>query len=171
MKRREALQKVGFMFGGTIAGASLLFQSGFRFKPGDGKGFFNQDQIRFLNEVGETILPETDTPGAKEANVGEFMAVVVRDCYTPQNQKIFIEGMDKLNILCKYRYKKSFVECNGAQRTELLSKLDKEGSEYFKLMKSLTLTGYYTSKLGATQFLNYSLAHGQYDGCTTERPW
>ncbi|MEX2569033.1 MAG: gluconate 2-dehydrogenase subunit 3 family protein [Cyclobacteriaceae bacterium] len=171
MKRREALQKAGFMFGGTIAGGSLLFQAGFRFNYGDGEGFFNKAQIRFLNEVGETILPESDTPGAKEANVGEFMSVVVRDCYAPQNQKIFIDGMDKLNILCKHTYQKLFVECNSAQRTELLSKLDKEGSEYFKLMKSLTLTGYFTSKLGATQFLNYSPAPGRYEGCTTERPW
>lgn len=171
MKRREALQKVGFMFGGTIAGASLLVQSGFRFIPGDGNDFFSLDQIRFLNEVGETILPKTDTPGAKEANVGEFMAVVVRDCYTPKNQKIFIEGMDKLNELSKQIAKKVFVECNPAQRTELLSRLDKEGVEYFKLMKNLTLTGYYTSKLGATQFLNYVSAPGRYDGCTSERPW
>ena len=64
MKRREALKIAGSLIGGTMAGASLLVQSGFTFMPGDGKDFFDIDQIRFLNEVGETILPKTDTPGA-----------------------------------------------------------------------------------------------------------
>jgi len=159
------------MFGGTMATSSLIFQVGFNFKTGDGNGFFSEDQINFLNEVGETILPQTDTPGAKAANVGEFMSVVARDCYTPQNQKVFVEGMDKLNSLCKKDYKKPFVACKVTQRTELLSKLDQEGADYFKLMKSLTLTGYYTSQVGATQFLNYNPAPGFYDGCTTKKPW
>jgi hypothetical protein len=171
MKRREAFQRVGLLFGGTIAGASLLIQSGFTFRVGEGHDFFTQDQINFLNEVGETILPQTDTPGAKEANVGEFMAVVVRDCYTPEDQKIFIEGMDKLNTSCKQKYSKSFMKCNSIQRTELLAEKDKEENDYFQMMKNLTLTGYYTSQVGATQFLNYTPAPGRYDGCTTERPW
>jgi len=121
--------------------------------------------------VGETILPQTDTPGAKEANVGAFMAVVVRDCYTPENQKEFIEGMDKINSLSKNSYKQSFVACTEQQRTELLSILDEEGDDYFKLIKNLTLTGYYTSQVGATQFLNYNPAPGYYDGCLAQKPW
>lgn len=171
MKRRDALKKTGFIFGGSIAGSTLLFQVGCGFKTGEIVEFFSLDQINFLNEVGETILPQTDTPGAKEANVGAFMAVVVRDCYTPENQKIFIEGMDKINTLSENRYKKSFVACSEPQRTELLSKLDQEEVDYFKLIKNLTLTGYYTSQVGATQFLKYNPAPGYYDGCIAQKPW
>ena len=99
------------------------------------------------------------------------MAVVVRDCYAPQNQKIFVDGMENINQLCKDRYKVPFLKCDSIQRTELFTELDGSGNEYFKLMKSLTLTGYYTSQVGATNFLKYNPAPGRYDGCTTERPW
>lgn len=170
MKRREALQKAGFLFGG-IMGASTLLQLGFTFRSEEVQGFFSQDQINLLNEVGETILPKTETPGAKEAKVGEFMTVIVRDCYEPKDQKIFIDGMDKLNASCKQKYGKSFMECNSIQRTELLNSLDKVKTDYFQMMKGLTLSGYYTSELGATQFLKYTPVPGRYDGCTSIRPW
>ena len=59
---------------------------------------FTPDDIVFLNEVAETILPKTNTPGAKEANVGEFMTVIVKDCYKPEEAKVFMEGMAALQF-------------------------------------------------------------------------
>ena len=44
---------------------------------------FSAKNLTLLNEIGETILPKSDTPGAKDANVAEVMKTVVTDCYTP----------------------------------------------------------------------------------------
>jgi hypothetical protein len=140
------------------------------------KDLLDSGQISFLNEVGETILPATSTPGAKEAQVGSFMAVMVRDCYTPADQKIFLAGLDKLEEACKKQHGKDFMACDAAQRTSLLTALDKEQqafsknqrkddpSHYFRMMKQLTLLGFFTSEVGATKALRYLPVPGRYDG-------
>ena len=78
MNRREALSRVALIMGGTVLGAEA-FLSGCT--TGTAGLQFSKDDISFLNEVAETILPATNTPGAKEAKVGEFMTLIVNDCY------------------------------------------------------------------------------------------
>lgn len=180
MNRREALEKVSYMLGGTFVGASAFLNSGFTFVD---KGLFDKDQIAFLNEVGETIWPKTDSPGAKEADVGSFMSVIVKDCYTPADRKVFTDGMAALEQRCKQENGKGFMQATPGERTAFLTKLDQEAKDYmskrkgdlpvhyFRMMKELTLAGFYTSEVGAVKFLKYNPAPGRYDGCTTERPW
>lgn len=180
MNRREALEKVSYMLGGAFVGAGAFLNSGFTFAD---KGLFDKDQIAFLNEVGETIWPKTDSPGAKEADVGSFMSVIVKDCYTPADRKVFTDGMATLEQRCKQENGKGFMHATPAQRTAFLTKLDQEAKDYmskrkgdqpvhyFRMMKELTLAGFYTSEIGAVKFLKYNPAPGRYDGCTTERPW
>jgi hypothetical protein len=94
MNRREAIERVALLMGGAVIGGEL-FISGCKPAPKMVNSLFNADQVAFLNEVGETILPETKTPGAKAADVGTFMTVMVQDCYTPEEQKIFMAGLKK----------------------------------------------------------------------------
>jgi hypothetical protein len=77
---------------------------------------FYADDIAYLDEVAETILPATKTPGAKAAKVGEFMTVIVKDCYEEKDQKVFLEGMDKLNEASKKKNSKTFMESTPEQR-------------------------------------------------------
>jgi hypothetical protein len=180
MNRRDALTRVGLILGGTVVGAEL-FLSGCTNPPatvlgGAGTNFTNDD-IAFLDEVAETILPATDSPGAKEAKVGTFMTVIVRDCYTEADQKIFLQGMQKLNDACKQKNGKVYLDCTPEQRHDLLVALDKEQkdymaakkkedpSHYFRMMKELTLWGYFTSEPGATKALRYVAIPGKYQGC------
>ena len=178
MDRREAITQVGLLLGGTIIGSSIFLEIGC--KPSATKtaagSFFKADQIAFLNEVGETILPATSSPGAKAAKVGEFMDVMVRDCYTKRDQGIFREGMDRLDDQCKKDQGKSFMECSPAQRTAFLTKMDakqkaymkaktaEQPSHYFRMIKELTLLGFFTSEVGATKALRYVAIPGKYDG-------
>jgi len=179
MNRRDALSRVALILGGTVVGAEL-FLSGCTNSDknigGAGVNFSNDD-VAFLDEVAETILPATNTPGAKEAKVGEFMTVIVRDCYEDKDQKIFLDGMQKLNEASKKKNGSSFLESNAQQRHDLLVDLDKEQKEYtdkkkkedpthyFRMMKELTLWGYFTSKEGATKALRYVEIPGRYEGC------
>src|SRR6476469_1919062 len=99
MERREAVKYISILLGGTLVGAEA-FLSGCKTstsKPGQ----WNPEEIAYLNEVAETILPQTSTPGAKAANVGQFMTVMVNDCYEEGDQKTFRDGMDKLNEASK----------------------------------------------------------------------
>lgn len=175
MNRREAISSVALLLGGTILGAEA-FLSGCKTKTDAGLSFTATD-ISFLDEVAETILPATGTPGAKAAKVGEFMTVMVRDCYEEKDQKIFMDGMKKLDEACKAKNSKSFMEATAAQRHDLLVALDAEQKEYqknkkpedpthyFRMMKELTLSGYFTSEVGATKALRYVAVPGKYEGC------
>ncbi len=142
------------------------------------EGLFAANDIALLDEVGETILPTTaSSPGAKAAKIGEFMKTMVTDCYEEKDQKIFTEGIDKLNDASKKKYDKSFMELAPNQRHDLLVALDNEVKDYqknkkqddpnhyFNMMKQLTLWGYFTSEPGATKALRYVAVPGRYEGC------
>src|SRR3954462_6192008 len=97
MNRRDAISRVGLLLGGSIIGAEFFIsgcKSGSSLNTDD---LAAPETTAFLDEVGETILPATSTPGAKEAKVGAFMAVMVKDCYTEADQKAFKEGITKLD--------------------------------------------------------------------------
>lgn len=186
MNRREALSSVALLMGGTILG-SQAFLSGCKTATNDVVAF-TPDDIAFLNEVAETILPKTDTPGAKEANVGAFMTVIVKDCYKPEEAKVFMEGMKALQFKdSKAKIGKAFMEANAEERHKLLVELDAEQTafqekkkqddqpHYFRMMKELTLWGFFTSEVGATKVLRYVAVPGKFIGCTDykkgEKAW
>ncbi|MDR3697364.1 gluconate 2-dehydrogenase subunit 3 family protein [Mucilaginibacter sp.] len=196
MNRRDAIGRVALLMGGAVIGAEF-FLSGCRPNGASNvEDLFKQENADFLNEVAETILPTTaGSPGAKAAQVGQFMAVMVRDCYTPADQKTFIGGISKLNDASQKKYNAKFMDITPAQRTELLIAADAEQKEYykqlykklapeeakhkgdisyvepdlpnhyFKMMKEITLLGFFTSQVGATKALRYVETPGHFDGC------
>ena len=77
------------------------------------------------------VVPDTEkSPGAKAAQVGTFMAVMVTDCYEPSNQQIFRDGMKQLDEACVKTHKTSFMSATPAQRTQLLETLDRDAKCY-----------------------------------------
>lgn len=180
MTRRDALHRVSLMFGGTIIGSEIFL---YGCKPDTlqlSTVEFTPNNITFLDEVGETILPATESsPGAKAAQIGEFMKVIVTDCYEAKDQEVFLAGIGTLNEEAKTKYGKGFLDLTAEQKTEYLTELDaaaktydetrEDGASnhYFTLMKQLTLWGYFSSEVGATQALNYIETPGRWEGCTT----
>lgn len=179
MNRRDALSRVALLLGGTVIGAEFFLNG---CSPADKKVGqsvdFTADDITYLDDVAETIIPATDTPGAKAAQVGTFMALMVKDSYDEKNQKIFLAGMNKINELSKKKFNGSdFMKATPEQRKELLTEIDKEQNEYtknkkkdddahyFAQMKQLTLLGFFTLKTGATETLRYVAVPGRYDAC------
>lgn len=187
MNRREAISRVALLLGGTVIGAELFTDMACTSPSKKVNDLFDPDQVVLLDEIAETILPRTSTPGAKDAKVGEFMTVMVRDCYTPEDQKVFIKGISDLDDACKKANGKGFMECTPPQRTSFLIRLDKEQKQYqkdkkpedpnhyFTMMKQLTLLGYFTSEEGATKALRYVPIPGKYEGCVPykkgDRAW
>ena len=183
MNRRELLQRTSIFIGGSLLGADNLLARNIDWDalddlPEDYKnmGLFSKAQIKMMNEVADTIIPTTNTPGAKAAKVGQFMAVIVSDCYEPEDQKRFMAGLTTLDAESLKRYgKKSFVKLSPAQRTEFLTALDQERrafqkskkkedpSHYFQVIKDLVLWGYFTSEIGATQALRFVEIPGRYE--------
>jgi hypothetical protein len=179
--RREAIRRVTTLLGGVaLAGGSGLFTAVERAHARAAVsraqvGSFTAQDIALLDEVADTILPETKTPGAKAAHVGAFMALMVTDTYDEGQQAIFRDGMRQLN-------EASFMTATPAQRLALLERLDREQkaymdarargapAHYFRLMKELTLLGYFTSEVGCTQALRYLETPGSFEPCVPYTP-
>jgi hypothetical protein len=129
MDRRELIKMIALATGTVFVGGEF-FVSGCKNPEAGASVEFTQDDIAFLDEVGETILPKTNTPGAKDAKIGEFMRTMVNDCYSANDQKAFHAGITKLNDECNKMHNTSFIKATPEQRKSLLVKLDGEAKEY-----------------------------------------
>jgi hypothetical protein len=127
--RREAIRRVSALLGGVafIGGSDLLAaveRAGVA--PARSAGKFSAQDVAFLDEIAETILPETKTPGAKAAKTGAFMALMVTDCYSPAEQKVFLDGMRKVDEAARKANNVAFMAATPAQRLGVLTALDRE---------------------------------------------
>ena len=110
MNRREALNRVALILGTTVVGGTAFLEG---CNTGDKKAAaaaglpFSAENISFLDEVAETIIPATNTPGAKAAKVGAFMNTMVVDCYDEKNQKIFTEGLGKIEEASQKKFREN----------------------------------------------------------------
>lgn len=132
--RREAIRRVGLILGGvSFVGGTALLTACERGRPTTNDqriGEFTPEDIAFLDEVAETMLPETKTPGAKAARTGAFMALMVTDTYEPKDQQVFREGMRKLDEASQKANNVGFMAATPEQRLALLEQLDREQKTY-----------------------------------------
>lgn len=175
MNRREALSRASLLLGGTIIGANV-FLSGCKSTAKD--DFFTNDDLLFLDEIGETIIPSTSSsPGAKAAHIGLFMKTIVSDCYSDVDAASFKNGMRSLQARTEVKLGKEFASLLPTEKHTLLLALNKEALtynskkssqepfHYFTMMKQLTIWGYFTSEPGATKALRYLPVPGYFEGC------
>ncbi|MGH7679750.1 MAG: gluconate 2-dehydrogenase subunit 3 family protein [Gemmatimonadaceae bacterium] len=134
ISRREAIQRVTAVLGGIalVGGSSLL--TGCR-EPNTDEPFATEE-VAYLDEIAETILPQTSTPGAKAAKTGAFMALMVTDSYSPADRKIFRDGMEQLDQRCRRENGASFMSATAQQRLSLLEKLDREQIRHSQLREN-----------------------------------
>lgn len=181
ISRREAILRVSAMLGGVALVGQTAMLAGCASQPrsesGAANDLFRQSDIELLDEIAETILPETSTPGAKAAEVGPFIAMMVADTYYPDDQQVFLEGLKDLQKRCLVNFGANFQVVAAAQRLQLVEMLDMEQwtymkgrpddapAHYFRMIKELTLLGYFTSEIGYTQAMRYRETPGRYDPC------
>jgi hypothetical protein len=129
INRRVAILRVSALLGGAafVGGTGLLAAYETASLPVEGApGEFTAEDIAFLDEIAETILPATKTPGAKAAKTGAFMALMVTDSYTPAERKIFRDGMRKVDDATRKANDVAFMQATAEQRTAVLTALDHE---------------------------------------------
>lgn len=189
MNRRDALMRVAAMMGTTLtlpALADTLEASAARRVATGKPQFFSADQDALVAEMTEVIIPTTNTPGAKAAKVNEIIDVILKDCYKEKDQKRFLDGLAHTDDLSRKTYSKTFVSLDNTQRNDIMKKLQEEAAEqrkemaskppaervtpFFNFIKDLTLTGYFTSEIGATQALEYIAVPGRFQGCLPLKP-
>ena len=130
-------------------------------------------QLRTVGVLSELIIPKTDTPGAMDVHVDRFIDAVLADA-KPAERDAFVKGLAWMDARSRTLYKQDVVTSTPAQQTELLTRLStgtpeaKAGVDFFTAIKTMTITGYYTTQVGLEQELGDDgvLAQGTFEGCT-----
>jgi hypothetical protein len=207
LNRRDAMQRVAFLVGGALSAPTMIAMlEGCKSNTASEAATsfaFSTDYKSLVSEIAEIIIPKTTTPGAKDAGVGPFIEMMLKDCYTPAQQEHFVKGLDALEEESKkVNGGKKFLESTPEQQTALLKSFEamaKEESKkneaakkiidaetglakdtkgkteapptpFFRLMKELTLLGYFTSEVGCKEALTYVQVPGKYEGCVKMTP-
>ena len=176
--RREAILRTSAALGGATLIGQALMLAGCERDTAEAPAakdprdeLFSDADVELLDEIAETIFPETDTPGAKAAGVGPFIALMVTDVYSPQDQGVFKEGLATIDRECQQAYGKNFVELSSAERRSIAERLDREQFDagdavhFFRMLKELTVLGFFTSETAYNEILEYVETPGHYDGC------
>lgn len=132
------------------------------------------DTEHLLAEIAETLIPETDTPGAKSLNIHLFVLKMLDDCYENDDQQKFISGLKELDVLAQKKFDRSFKGCSADQRRLLLEDIENNTSgesdlmRFYDIMKDKTIQGYMNSKYVMTNLVKYELVPSvPYNGYAT----
>ena len=100
-------------------------------KPADKKSsspFSNipvdEDQQALLAEIAETIIPNTNTPGAKEISTPVFVLQMLNDCYEQKDRDRFLKGMQQFSDDVQSKYGKSFIKCSAPEREKIIAAIN-----------------------------------------------
>jgi hypothetical protein len=170
MDRGELLTMIAAVTGSALLGNEALWASA---DPKTPLPYSNAD-VDLLDDIAETILPRTDTPGARDAAVGQYIAR-----YSAADHLALLQtGIRDLEAQMHSLHGTGFRAASPEAKTALLVDVDRQakahkaGAEarggpphYFTLLKQLTLMGFFTSELGETRVVRYRPVPGPYKGC------
>lgn len=139
--------------------------------------FLSTDQATLVTTVAEIIIPKTDTTGATEAGVPGFIDIMLKDCYTKEDQERFLNGLQAFDEEAKKEHGDLFNTLDAPTQAAFVKKVhdaaiaEEKGDNkpakrpFILMMKELTMLGFFTSKAGATEVLQYVAVPGAYKGC------
>jgi hypothetical protein len=186
MNRRTAIKQAALITGYAISATavSAVWQSCQRdpataaeaWKP----VFFTAEEAAAITEIGESILPATDTPGAKDVDVHAFIDQFVKDCLKEEEQTQFRTGLKQLLSDCEQQNGKSFVDCTTEQRLAFLNEQDEAARQlvelnpglpdeqypFFLKLKEMVLMGYFTSEKVGKEVTAFLPVPGKFEPCT-----
>ncbi len=185
MNRRNALRKTAILAGTAAVAPSLLSllqsckeQSRLNWQP----VFLSEDQARFISAFVDTILPKTETPGALDVKTDIFIDLVYAKVYDKKAQENVVAEIEKFNATCKERFGDVFADLSPEDKAAMLKVADAESGKFngnvwgtavgkqepvgfYRSLKSMTLSGYFSSEEIGKNYLSYDPIPGEYLGC------
>lgn len=133
------------------------------------------DQARLLDVVAELIIPKTDTPGAREAGVPQFIDRALANYYEKDQADRLRAGLTRMDADAQTAHGAAFIALTPQQQIDLLTAYEREGvaakaqtpsqPHFFPSLEDMVTVGYFTSEPGATVALQYDPVPGAYHGC------
>src|SRR5216110_3960387 len=188
MNRRELLHVLGAsaclpaLPGRSVEGLGIAGRRVHAAARGRALQVLDPHQSETVATIAELIIPATDTPGARAAQVHRFIDLLLAEWAPDDDRKQFLEGLADVDARARAASAADFLGATEAQRSTILTGLDAEAQErrkakgdappaFFERMKFLTVYGYSTSEVGATGELHYEVIPGSYSGCTELGRW
>lgn len=176
MNRREVIKRTALLMGGAISAPAIMaILKGCKASPvADWKPqYFTEEQALVITVLADIMIPATDTSGAKEIGVPAFIEKMIHEVYSPEKRDAFTAGLVAFMKEGESKYKNSFVDLEPAQQVEFTKQVhdtaipsdQKDNRPFILKVKELTLLGFFSSKVGATQVLQYESVPGHYFGC------
>lgn len=162
MNRREMIQWLGIASGSAISFACT--QAALTPLEHRQLSATVEPALQRASRCADLIIPDTDTPGAVAAGVGEFIQYAVTTWYNADEKQQFLQGMSWLDEQAQAEYGLEFLQLDAVHQENLLSVMEQQQVEAFGALKELVVVGYFTSEIGATQALHYLPMPGFYDG-------
>jgi hypothetical protein len=187
--RREAIKGIALGLGTAgslpVLQGNGLAQAHLHAGPGQGTAkapaakaapkFFTAPQLALVATISELIIPTDDhSPGAIAAEVPAFIDLMVSES-PAEVKKLWTDGLAAMDNQSRTRHNLPFNEATAAQQVALLTEVSRNEMKpqtleerFFKAIKSLTIDGYYTSKIGIHQELRYkgNTYLKEFKGCT-----
>lgn len=177
MKRRAALKQLAVLSGG-IALLPSCSANPEKVSLALDNLDINGQQETLLAEIVETIIPQTESPGAGKLEIHKFVLTMADDCMEQEEQNIFTNGLKRFDSLCKRINKRSFMEVTAAERESFLLQIQKAAPDpndpdhdleqvraFIKQVKTLTIEGFLSSQYVMTEVFPYELVPGRFIGC------
>ncbi len=166
MQRRKAISGIALTLGSFV---SLPTWASSWNAATIGKQIFSSvGNEAILAALVDVIIPKTETLGAKELNVHQFVQRMITDCYDKKAQANFEKNLTNTEELCTKAFGKSFSACEAAQQADILKSMalstDSEAQNFYKTLRGLTIQGYTTSEYYLTNFTDYTIAPGHFYG-------
>ena len=171
MKRRTVLKLVAAGVLPSTKGLIQLASAQDAYSP----EFFSKSELGLMDALTEVILPADDqSPGARAAKVGRYIDVTVADG-EPRVQQGWRHGLQAVAKRTKERFNKDFADCGAEQQDAIVAEMAQNEGEpgtelerFFAIVKRTTVDGYYTSRIGIHENLQYkgNTALGEFRGCT-----
>jgi len=173
VNRRDAIRGIGLLLGTAVTPkVARAVESGFTTPAGNrALRTLEREQAELVATLTEIIIPATDTPGARAARVDAFIDALLTDIFTTEERDRFAAGLADVDARARALAGAPFVASAAPQQTAVVEALEIEARQagdgprpFFSWLKELTLVGYYTSEIGASQELVYVHVAGRYDG-------
>lgn len=161
MNRRDLIKNIALVSGGLFVGSNFLLTSCKNDQAGSQK--LDQTMLALLSEIAETIIPETDTPGAKSVGVAAFVDKIFQDIYSDEEQKAFLEALNKIETKAK-TMGDTFAKLTTDKKAAVFNAVKNKEDKGFLAMYQIILFAYLTSEKGLKATFNYVPIPGKFQG-------
>jgi gluconate 2-dehydrogenase gamma chain len=188
MQRREALRLLATGAVLQLTPGKLLFamrEARTVLATRESQRTLDAHQDATVKAMADLIIPRTDTPSASEVGVADFIDLIVTEWYNEVERKRFLDGLGAVDSRTTSLFGKNFIDCTASQQAEMLIELGAKMLEdaasggmhwafegpappewnFYADFRRLTLTGYYTSEVGAEKELKFEIIPDRYQGC------